>query len=216
MKGNKRKTSTRTVIKNNKIVSTTQEISGILVETFHLNSSDKNYQQDFLAHKMEAEKLNLSVEDTNDDINKPFTFIEINEAIKHLRDKKCPGLDGIPSEFIKHLPYLLALYNHLWINKKLPNQWREVTIFAAPKPNKNKANPDNYRPIAASNNLRKILQIMVNNRLNWYLKKKQILNNNQSGFRKQRSTVDNILFLTTEVQKAFKRKENTIAVFFDI
>ena len=38
----------------------------------------------------------------------------------------------------------------------------------------------------------------------------------QSGFRKQKSTIDAISKLTTKILDGFRRKEKTAAIFFDI
>ena len=61
------------------------------------------------------------------------------------------------------------------------------------KPNKNAANPDSYRPISLTSTMCKVIERLVTNRLQWFVEKNNLLSNNQSGFRKNRSTVDQIL-----------------------
>lgn len=221
IKGHRTAHEISTIFKNNKTITSPQEIADTLAETFHSNSSDNNYNDTFTLYKKQQEKEELKIEDLDDDINKPFTMPELISAINNQKLKKCPGPDGITSEIIKQLPpetidFLLILYNHIWLNKTYPKQWREVTVYPVLKPNKPKTNTENYRPISASNNFSKILQKMVNQRLVWYLETNKILNNNQAGFRKGRSTIDNVLQLTTEVKKTFKKRHNLIALFFDL
>jgi ribonuclease HI len=57
---------------------------------------------------------------------------------------------------------------------------------------------------------------MVNNRLIWYLESNKILTELQSGFRKGRSTTDQLVRLESFVREAFVRGEHVTAVFFDL
>ena len=57
---------------------------------------------------------------------------------------------------------------------------------------------------------------MVNDRLVWFLEKEQILSQSQSGFRKRRSTVDQLIKLETLVKESFIQGHHGVAVFFDL
>jgi Reverse transcriptase (RNA-dependent DNA polymerase) len=57
---------------------------------------------------------------------------------------------------------------------------------------------------------------MVNSRLTWYLESNKILNDVQSGFRKQRSTTDHLVRLESFVREAFIRGEHVVSIFFDL
>ena len=57
---------------------------------------------------------------------------------------------------------------------------------------------------------------MVNKRLQNHLERNGLLDSTQSGFRKNRSTEDQIAYLTQEVENGFQRKIKTIAVFVDL
>ena len=46
--------------------------------------------------------IELQNEGLNDTINVPFTFEEISDHIKSLKNNKSPGIDHILNEFIKH------------------------------------------------------------------------------------------------------------------
>lgn len=221
IKNKKNTIFTTTLVKDNVITTSQKDIAEIFAETFEKNSSTDNYSPEFITYKNQKEETPLNITNQENDINKPFTIDEINTAINSLKDKKSPGPDNITPEIIKNLPentikYLLSIYNHIWTNNVFPEKWLEVRTFPILKPNKDKTNPDNYRPISASNYFSKIMQSMVNQRLNWFLETNNILTKNQAGFRKKHSTTDNILLLATEIEKAFKRKEDLIAISFDI
>lgn len=44
------------------------------------------------------DSLTLSEKET---LNEPLTLEELGAAVNHLANQKCPGLDGVPSEFYK-------------------------------------------------------------------------------------------------------------------
>ena len=55
---------------------------------------------------------------------------------------------------------------------------------------------------------------MESNRFTYFLEKK--INSAQSGFRKAKSTMDDICQLLTNVHKAMKERKHLTAVFFDL
>ena len=130
----------------------------------------------------------------NEDYNSPISLEELLDAISKSHDS-APGADDIHYQFLKHLPkcsqtLLLDLFNHYYINDLFPDSWHNATIIHIPKPHKDHSNPTNYRPIALTSCLCEILERIINNRLMWYLETNKFLTPEQSGFRKQRSTVD--------------------------
>ena len=57
---------------------------------------------------------------------------------------------------------------------------------------------------------------MVNKRLENHLERNNLINPSQSGFRKNRSTEDQVALLAQEVENAFQMKMKTLAVFVDL
>ena len=50
-----------------------------------------------------------------------------------------------------------------------PHSWRQATNVPIPKPGKDHTNPSNYRPIALTSCLCKLMEKLVNKRLMWFL-----------------------------------------------
>ena len=122
---------------------------------------------------------------------------------------------------IKHLPdssksALLEVFNHIFKTGEFPSTWREATIIPIPKPGKDNTVPGNYRPIALTSCVCKILERIINNRLVWFLEKNELLTEVQAGFRKHRSTEDQLVRFETLVREAFIRKQHLVAIFFDL
>ncbi len=74
-----------------------------------------------------------------------------------------PGMDQICYLMINHLSelskdVLLKMYNNIWEEGKLPQSWKEAVIFPIRKPGKDCTNPGNYRPIALTSNIGKIME----------------------------------------------------------
>ncbi|GBN45610.1 RNA-directed DNA polymerase from mobile element jockey [Araneus ventricosus] len=104
----------------------------------------------------------------------------------------------------------------IWNEQCFPSSWQEAIIIPIPKPGKDIANPLNYRPIALTSCLCKLLEKMINRRLTHFLETKNLLGPFQSGFRKGRSTLDNILALETDIRLAFLQRKHLVAIYFDI
>jgi hypothetical protein len=122
---------------------------------------------------------------------------------------------------LKHLPEislssLLEILNNVWQTGFFPSDWSEAIIIPLPKPDKSLSSPNNYRPIALTSCLCKTFKRMVNNRLTWYLESDNILTELHSGFRKGRSSTDQLVRLESFVREAFIRGEHAVAVFFDL
>ena len=109
---------------------------------------------------------------------------------------------------------LKDILNNIWTTGEFPHQWRAATVIPIPKPNKDHADPNSYRPIALSSCLCKILERMINTRFIWYLEKSGILDRSQCGFRKHRSTVDHLVSLKRYVRDAFAQKQQAVGLFF--
>ncbi|GBN43235.1 putative RNA-directed DNA polymerase from transposon X-element [Araneus ventricosus] len=132
-----------------------------------------------------------------------------------------PGPDGVTYSMLQHLnedslSNLLRLFNRIWNENIYPSQWREALVIPILKPGKDATDPMNYRPIALTSCLSKTLERMINDRLVYELETQNLIPMHQSGFRKGRSTLDNAIYLETQIRNAFVRKAHLVSIFFDI
>ena len=139
-----------------------------------------------------------------------FSICELNCAIRQLKNKKAPGKDGISNE------KLLDIYNHSWNTGTFPTSWKEVIIIPFLKKGKDRQSKTSYCPISLLSCLGKTIERMVNRCLQHHLEKNGLLSLSQSGFRKNRSTEDQVTLLTQDIENGFQQKMRILAVFVDL
>ncbi|GFV94168.1 probable RNA-directed DNA polymerase from transposon X-element [Trichonephila clavipes] len=104
----------------------------------------------------------------------------------------------------------------VWKEHCFPSSWREAIVIPILKPGKVATDPLSYRPIALTSCFCKTFERMVNTRLVYVLEKEECISPLQSGFRKGRSTLDNLVFLESQIRDAFVRRNHLVSLFFDI
>ena len=78
-----------------------------------------------------------------------------------------------------------------------------------------KADPGNYRGITLVSCLSKLFTGVINKRLSEYLETNNLLNENQTGFRKNYATLDHIFNLHTIIQLCFAKGKKLYCAFVD-
>lgn len=97
----------------------------------------------------------------------------------------------------------------------IPAQWKTAIVIPFLKKGKNAHDPQNYRPISLTSIVAKIMERMVNNRLNWFLQTQNSLVPEQAGFRKYRSTMELVSTLAQHIKDTFDHGNILTAVFVD-
>ena len=205
----------------NETASTKQDKTDTLASQFCSNSSTSHYSEEFQKYKKQQEKTKLNFKSSNnEEYNTPFNLDELKDAISKAHDT-ATGPDEVHYQMLKHLPpkslqALLDIFNDMWETGTFPESWELATVIPIPKPGKDHAEPNSYRPIALTSCLCKTLERMINVRLVWYLESNNLISPVHSGFRSERSTNDNLVRLETFIRDAFVAKEHVVAVFFDL
>ena len=207
--------------KNGNLITDIQGITNVLADTFEYNSSTQHYTPTFQREKSARERHKINFTSTGlEDYNSSFSMKELRDSLAASHNTT-PGSDNIPYELLKHLPQpaielLLAIFNLIWESGNFPSSWRQAIIVPLPKPGKDDSNPNNYRPIALTSCVCKTMERMVNARLVFYLEQNGILTEYQSGFRKQRSTTEQLIRLDSWVREGLASGQHVVAVFFDL
>jgi hypothetical protein len=133
---------------------------------------------------------------------------EVEVAIGKLKRYKSPGADQIPAELIQAVGETLRSEIHkliklIWNKEELPHQWKESTVVPTHKKG-DKTDCSNYRGISLLSTSYKILSNILLARLTPYAD--EIIGAHQCGFRRNRSTTDQIFCIRQILEK--KREYN--------
>ena len=105
--------------------------------------------------------------------------------------------------------YLITL-DFLIINykvEKVPNDWVIGEILPIYKNKRDVKSPGNYRGITILSCFGKFFTSLLHQRLEKFLETHNILNENQTGFRKTYSTVDNVFIMKCLIDMFFSKKK---------
>ncbi|GFU40175.1 probable RNA-directed DNA polymerase from transposon X-element [Trichonephila clavipes] len=203
------------------LYSSPLDVAHLIGKTFASVSSSDSYSPAFQATKNRLERTPINFRCRQPlPYNCDFDMLELKRALSSAHNTS-PGPDGISYVLLRHLSEdslvsLLYLFNRIWREQVYPTQWQEAIVIPILRPGKDPKNPLSYRPIALTSCLCKTLERMVNARFVYELEKNKCIPLFQSGFRKGRSTLDNIIQLESKIRNAFVRRNHLVSIFFDI
>lgn len=157
---------------------------------------------------------------TDNYIYQPFSEYDLMRAMNKLKNKT-PGQDGITNALIKimnqeYLEELLALYNQSYITGCVPHTWKSGIVLPIPKPNKCKKDISSYRPITLLSCLGKLLERLIQKRLEYHIETNKYLQSFQHGFRPSQGTDDILLRLHSKIRDTLSNKKYCGVVYVDL
>jgi len=119
---------------------------------------------------------------------------------------KTSGTDNINDELLQAAgPQMTQriqdIILYIWRSERMPNDWNKSIIYPIYKKGE-KYERSNYRGISLLNTAHKILATVINNRLTTYAE--DLLSQEQNGFRRNRSTTDNIFIMGQVLEKCYE------------
>ena len=147
-------------------------------------------------------------------LNCNITEAEVFAAVSKLKSGKSPGLDGIPVEFVKSsIPELQAdlvtLFNYVLSKEEYPTSWCEGLRIAIPK------SGTDIRPITIEKVFPNFFEMIIDNRLNFINDMFNKGDKYNGGFVKDSMTQDNMLILTSCIQKQLFLGKNLYIAMVD-
>lgn len=173
------------------------------------------------------ENVNVPLEDMPINVNletnfrpQPVTVETVILTIKHLKDTRAVGADGIALQFVRDsLPvivfYILIIINTSIVTGIYPSLWKYAII----NPTYKSGDTDeitNYRPISLLPILSKILEKIVANQLMEYLETNYLLSKTQHGFRSNLSTETALIKVTNKIYENMDRNKISLLTLCDL
>jgi hypothetical protein len=155
----------------------------------------------------------------NSELDAPFSMAEMVKAIAGLKRNVAAGPDMIPNEWLQAMgaaakEALLLLFNRTLQSGVWPDAWQLGTILPLFKGG-NRAAVGDYRPITLTSCVSKLFESLLLVRLTALCEGREVLVEEQGGFRAGRSTLDQIFTLHEIVASRKERKLATYMAFLD-
>ena len=173
----------------------------LLTDRAAISNRWKEYCEELYNYQLTSDKDLLgrlrSLSSANEEDDPPILASEVATAIESLKDGKSPGIDNVPAELIKKggqttIEIYTKLCNEVWSTGVWPSAWTQSLIIPLPKKGNLKF-CSNYRTISLISHPSKILLRVILNRLR--PQAEEIIAEEQAGFRKGRSTAEQIFNL---------------------
>ncbi|MEC7531553.1 MAG: reverse transcriptase domain-containing protein [Actinomycetota bacterium] len=210
---------------NDNIATSDKEKADILAMQYCTISSDMNQDPEFktIRTKTEADNPQIREKDRTDDcdpLNEDISLEELETALRHKKSSS-PGEDTISYSMIRHAhknlkTVVVRLFNQIFKTGQIPTQFKKAIVVPILKPGKNPNDPASYRPIPLTSQLGKCMETILNSRIQNFLSVNNLINPNQSGFRKKRTCLDQLARLDRYARRQKALSKNTRAAFLDL
>ena len=168
------------------------------------------------------QRSNAVVAETDDNhiLVRPITAEEVWNAVR-TAPNRCPGTDGVYNIMLRRAPIplldvLAKLYTASLHLGYTPTAWKLAETVMIPKPGKDHTEPANYRPISLLSVLAKLQEKILAFRMSNYFEARGLLSKVQCGFRRNRSTQDQLLRLSQFLTEASNQKHFAYCVSLDV
>ncbi|KAI8499469.1 hypothetical protein Bbelb_225200 [Branchiostoma belcheri] len=146
------------------------------------------------------------------------TVDEVRQQLLSLKVGKSCGPDDITPNLLRRVADSISrplthLFNMSLSLGQVPSRWKEANVTPIHKGGSRHA-LNNYRPISLLNSIPKVLENLVNKRLNDHIR--PMLTKHQSGFRAYDNTTLQLVRLVDEWTKAMDKGEVVGCVFLDL
>lgn len=196
------------------------------VATTKEDQAELLYYGTSVAHA-EADSSDIPLEPSTNIPKSPYIFPqleakELRRIINKLPNRKANGEDHISNELIKvALPAieseLCRLFNACFKLGFFPSNWRKaITIIIRKNGKDNYSDPNSYRPIALLSCLGKILEKVITSRITYWAESTRIIAAGQMGGRRNHSTDDALLILTSWIKEKWRNGEVVSALSLDV
>ena len=151
-------------------------------------------------------------------LGQDLKIYEISQALKSMKNNKTPGIDGIPTDFLKVFWFYLKHFIQRSLNccfrkGKLSYSMRQAIIICLPKDTKDRRFLKNWRPISLLCVTYKLASTVIANRMKPYIDK--IVSKSQTGFLSGRNISESTRLIYDIMHYIEVKKINGILLLID-
>ena len=154
-----------------------------------------------------------------------FHFAEVStchvrDIINNMKSSRARDVYGMSADLIKSVKEILInpltkLINRCIVQNAFPECLKKTVVIPVFKKG-DASDPNNYRPISLVPIFSKIFEKVLALQLIEHFKRHNLLCKQQFGFRKEKSTLDAMLFLLDNIIEAYNNDEYLLASFLDL
>ena len=149
-----------------------------------------------------------------------FSTSKTHKLLLQLDTNKATGSDQIPAIVLKKCapelaPVLTRLFRLCLKSGVCPTSWKDTDVCPVPKKG-SRSNHANYRPIAITPVLCKVMESLINTELLLFLENNNLIHDRQYGFRKARSTGDILAYVTNLWSSILDKSGESAVISLDI
>ena len=165
-------------------------------------------------------KLKLASTKIETQYNNQITLQELEYALATCKNRS-PGIDDIPNILLKNLPQnilleILSLFNQSFKTGHIPDSWKVGVVVPIWKPAKDKSKIESYRPIALLPCIGKLMEKVIQRRLQYIVNEQKFLQNSQFGFCKGENTMDVHCRIEHIIRKCLECRDVCLVVYIDL
>jgi len=178
----------------------------------------KEHFQSILNRPLPQSEVDIPEADEDLDVNlKRISVQEVQQAIHQMKNGKSPGEDGVYAEMLKaegeEIPNALCgIFQEIWETERIPPEWREGTIIKLPKKG-DLSYCTNWRGITLLSVTCKIFGRIILRRISGAVD--SVLRQEQAGFRKGKSCVDQIFTLRQILEQVNEWNASLCVAYID-
>ena len=190
----------------------------------HPDFEEEAFQETERAIADDLRLLPVPADDDPEDedlVTRPVSLVEVYRLVQELRPGKAPGPDGVSTDLLRAAPdelgeVLAALFTASLRMGFVPARWRLAWMRLIPKPGKPLTSAVDFRPIALTSCVGKLLERLVARRLLPWCSERGLLPDEQSGFRFGRDAIEQVVLLEQRITQAFNGGLCTAVAALDI
>lgn len=212
VKNNRKPVPSEFIAENGTVITDTQDIC----------NSFNNFFLKFTCKQPDMNKISThaNVKSTSFFLT-PTTPKEIEEVIKITTRKPSPGIDEVIGQAIRAVAADLSeplsyIINTSFVEASFPNALKIAKSIPIHKGKGPLNEFSNYRNVCMLSQISKIIEYCFNIRLSNYLESNELLNCNQHGFRRNKSTNSAMTDLCEFIYDSLNNKHFCLVIFFDL